>query len=264
MQSPVGRSPGVARRVLIDLAVRDYQRQYQGTYLGFVWMFLQPLLFIAVLYMIFTVGFRAQRTVDMPFGLYLVCGMISWNYISGNLGAITGIVRAHAYLVKKVDVDLSVLPAVKLLSSLLPHLFLIGFAIGVAWWQGYEPAWYTLQVFYYLGASMVLLTGLGWISCSTSLFVRDVSNIVTVVTQFGFWLTPVFWNIRMIPDQYHWLIKLNPAVYVVTGYRDSIVAGIPLWDRWAEGAYFWSLALAICFIGHRVFKRLRPHFAEVV
>ena len=204
-------------RVIFDLSVRDYQQQYQGTYLGFVWMFLQPLLFIAVLYMIFTLGFRAQTTVEMPFSIYLICGMICWSYFSANFSSTAGVIRAHAFLVKKVDFRLSVLPVVKILGSMLPHMFLVVVAVGLAWWQGFQPTWYTLQVFYYFFAMVVLLIGIGWITSSTSIFVKDVSNIVTVITQFGFWLTPIFWNVTMIPERFRWIVELNPVYYLVTG-----------------------------------------------
>ena len=250
--------------LLRNLILRDYQQQYQGTYLGFLWVFLQPLLFIGVLYLIFTLGFRAQSTVDMPFGLYLVCGMISWTYFSSNLTSITAVLQQYSYLIKKVDIELRLLPLVKLASAMVPHLFLLVVAIGLAWHQGYQPTWYTFQVLYYLFASAFLLLGLGWITCSSVLFIKDISQSVAVVTQFGFWLTPIFWNVTMLPEQYRYLVELNPVYYIVTGYRDSIVQQIGVWERPEQTIYFWVVALAVFFVGRKVFNRLRYHFAEVV
>lgn len=220
-----------ARSLLFDLARRDYQQQYQGAYLGFLWVYIQPLLFIGVLYLIFTLGLRAQQTMAVPFALYLICGMVCWTFLSGNMSSIGSVVSSHAFLVKKVEFDLSILPFVKILSSMTSHVFLLCVAIGLAWYQGFHPSWYTLQVFYYFLCMCVLLTGVGWITSSTSVFVRDVSNVVAIVTQFGFWLTPIFWNLSMLPAQYQWIIKLNPAYYLVSGYRDAILLGIPFWHR---------------------------------
>jgi lipopolysaccharide transport system permease protein/teichoic acid transport system permease protein len=251
-------------RILVDLALRDYRAQYQGTYLGFVWMYLQPLLFIGVLYLIFSLGFRAQRTVTMPFGLYLVCGMICWQYFSTNLASMSNVVRSHAFLVKKVNFDLSLLPTVKLVSSLPAHLFLVTFAVVLAWHNGYHPSVSMFQLIYYLVCMLALLTGLGWMTSSASVFVKDVGNVVTVCTQFGFWLTPIFWNVEMIPDAYRWLVKLNPAYYLVSGYRDSIILGTPFWAHGQETAYYWSVSLTVLIVGFAMFRRLRPHFAEVM
>jgi ABC-type polysaccharide/polyol phosphate export permease len=109
-----------------------------------------------------------------------------------------------------------------------------------------------------------ILLGLGWLTSSTNLFVSDVANIVAILIQFGFWLTPIFWNISMIPQQYHWIIKLNPVCYLIQGYRDSLVAHVPFWDHLLQGAYFWVLTAVLLLSGIAVFGKLRPHFAEVV
>jgi lipopolysaccharide transport system permease protein/teichoic acid transport system permease protein len=253
------------RRVIYELAKRDFQQEYQGSYLGFVWMFLQPLIFISVLYFVFTLGFRSgTENAEMPFVLYLIPGMISWLYFSDTFRSTAGVISSHAFLVKKVDFRLSILPIVKILSALVPHIFLVGVAIGIAWYMGFQPTLYTLQLFYYYFAMVVLLLGLGWLTSSTSVFVKDVTKVVAIFVQFGFWLTPIFWNIKMIPVEYHWIIKINPANYIVTGYRDSIVTQTPLWLHQEEAAYFWGLTFIFFITGISVFRRLRPHFAEVV
>ena len=252
------------RAIIYELAKRDFQRQYQGSYLGFVWMILQPLVFICVLYAIFSLGFKSGADSGMPFSLYLVTGMICWMYFSENLSASSGIIRDHSFLVKKVDFRLSVLPIVKMLSSLIPHLAMILVAIGLAWYQGYSPSLYTLQVGYYTLAMCSLLLGLGWLTSSTSIFVKDVTKVVAIFVQFGFWLTPLFWNIQMVPQAYQWIFKLNPAYYIVTGYRDSIVSQIPFWERPEETAYFWLITVLFLGVGISVYRKLKPHFAEVI
>lgn len=251
------------RSIIFELAKRDLQQQYMGSYLGFVWLFLQPLLFISILYMIFTMGFRAGISDDMPFAIYLVTGMVAWLHFSSNFSANTGVIRSYSFLVKKVDFRLSVLPIVQMLSSLVTHVFLIVVAIGLAWYKGYAPTIYTFQVAYYLIAMSALLLGLGWMTSSMSIFIKDVTKIVAVLVQFGFWLTPIFWNISMIPDKYKWIIELNPAYYIVTGYRDSIVGQVAFWER-GNTVYFWFFTLVTLYVGISIYRRLRPHFAEVV
>lgn len=251
--------------MIFELARRDYQQLNQGSYLGFVWNYLQPLLYIGVLYGVFTLGFRQGAIQDgLPFGLYLLSGMICWLYFAANLTSITGVIRAYSFLVKKVDFRLSVLPFVKLLGSLLPHLLLVALLLVVASLNGYPPGLHSLQLLYYYLCMATLLTGLGWITSSTSLFVRDISNAVGIFTQFGLWLTPIFWSITQVPQQYQWIAKLNPAYYLVTGYRDSITGAHYFWQRPEESLIFWSINLALLVLGTTVYRRLKPHFAEVV
>ena len=110
----------------------------------------------------------------------------------------------------------------------------------------------------------MLLLGLGWLTSSTNVFVKDVSKLVGIIVQFGFWLTPIFWNISRVPQEYQWIIKLNPAYYLVSGYRDCLLYHRWFWERQNETLYFWALTTVILFLGIIVFKRLRPHFAEVI
>lgn len=252
--------------VLFELAKRDYQQLNQGSYLGFLWNYLQPLLFIGVLYSVFTLGFRPgiMREDGLSFGLYLLSGMVCWLYFAGNLSSITGVISAYSFLVKKVDFRLSVLPFVKLMSSFLPHLLLVVFMIVIAVLNGHRPGLHSLQFVYYYFCMAALLTGLGWITSSTSVFVKDVRNVVGIVTQFGLWLTPIFWNIAQVPSQYHWIVKINPVYYLVSGYRDSITGGRYFWERVDESVLFWVMNLILLVLGVVVYRRLKPHFAEVV
>jgi ABC-type polysaccharide/polyol phosphate export permease len=109
----------------------------------------------------------------------------------------------------------------------------------------------------------VLLLGLGWMTASTSIFVSDVKKLVMVLIQFGFWLTPIFWNISKIPEKFRWIIELNPMYYIVTGYRDSIITQVPFWER-GNTIYFWCFTLVCLYLGISIYRKLRPHFAEVI
>jgi|TARA_B110000908_G_C10255697_1_gene455298 lipopolysaccharide transport system permease protein/teichoic acid transport system permease protein len=255
-----------SRNLIFALVKRDYKQQNQGSYLGLVWNYLQPLLFVTVLYSIFTLGFRSGDNLDgMPFSVYLVSGMVCWLYFSANLTSITSVIRTYSFLVKKVDFRLSVLPIVKIISTALPHLILFSLTIVLAYYHGMKPGLHTMQFVYYFACMVLLLLGLGWLTSSTSIFVKDISNVVAIVTQFGMWLTPIFWRIETMPENIQWALKLNPVYYVVSGYRDSLTGQTYFWQRpILETLTFWVVTLALLLIGALVFRRLKPHFAEVM
>ena len=97
------------RSILFELAKRDFQSQYMGSYLGFVWIYLQPLLFMALLVLVVTVGFRQGTTAGgVPFAVYLVTGLTAWLYFSENLNSSTTVIQQHAFLLKKVDFRVSI------------------------------------------------------------------------------------------------------------------------------------------------------------
>ncbi|NOQ14555.1 MAG: ABC transporter permease [Methyloprofundus sp.] len=253
------------RELLLELAQRDFQKKYMGSYLGFFWVYLQPLLFISVLYFVFSFGFKAGGSTNgVPFVVFLLTGMTSWFYIAENFSAMTNVISNHSFLLKKVDFRLSLLPMVKLMSSFIPHVFFILITFIIAYINNIYPTLYALQLVYYYFSMVVLLIGLGWLTSSTQIFVPDVSKIVSLLVTFGFWLTPIFWKIDKVPQEYQWIVMLNPAAYIVQGYRDSIISHTWFWERPYEALYFWGVTLIILLAGITIFKRLRPHFAEVV
>lgn len=252
------------RSILYELARRDFQKQYMGSYLGFVWVYLQPLLFITVLYAVFTFGFRTGHSAEgVPFAVHLITGMIAWFYIAENLNAGVNVIKSHSFLLKKVDFRLSMLPIVKLMSSFVPHLFFIFIAILVAILNGVYPSFYLLQLVYYFVAMLSLLLGMAWLTSSSNLFVPDISKVIGVIVTFGFWLTPIFWDLSQIPEKYQWIVQLNPAVYIVEGYRDSIINHIAFWEKPYQTLYFWIFTVLTLSLGIKIFQKLRPHFAEV-
>jgi ABC-type polysaccharide/polyol phosphate export permease len=252
------------REALYELAKRDFLSQYKKSYLGFFWAYIQPLTYILLLFLVFTFGLRTNPAGKLPFVVYLISGMVAWLFFSQTLTSLTNVVSAHSFLVKKGNLNLGILHISMICSAAVTHLVLVSVSLVICWLNGLVPSLYSLQVVYYLIAMFILLMGLGWITSSTSLFVEDVSNVVTILTQFGFWFTPIVWNISMIPRQYHWIIKMNPVYYIVTGYRDSLIYRVPFWSKPLEALYFWSLTGFILGVGAVVFKKLRPHFGGVV
>jgi ABC-type polysaccharide/polyol phosphate export permease len=210
-------------------------------------------------------GFKSGSSSEgVPFVVYLISGMIAWFYIAENLKAGTVIIKQHAFLLKKVDFRLSILPIVKLLSSAIPQLFFIFIAIIVAALNGIYPSLYTFQIIYYFIAMIILLLGISWLTSSSNIFVPDIAKFIGVIVTFGFWLTPIFWDLSKVPEQYQWVVKLNPAVYIIEGYRDSIINHVWFWEKPYETLYYWSFTAIVLWTGITVFKRLRPHFAEVI
>ncbi len=252
------------RGAIYELAKRDFESQYKSTYLGIVWGFIHPLSYILVLLLVFSIGLRSNPGNDIPFVVYLIAGMIPWQFFSGTLTSLTKVVNAHSYLVKKGDLSLAILHVAKILSSLVTHIVLIFVCFIVSWVYGFPIGFHSLQIFYYLVAMCLLLLGLGWITSSTSIFIEDVANVVTIFVQFGFWFTPIIWNISRIPQKYQWVAKLNPACYIVSGYRDSLIYGIPFWAKPMETLYFWVLTAVVLLAGAVIFRRLKPHFGEVI
>lgn len=254
-----------SRELLLSLIKNDFRKQYLGSYLGLVWAFIQPLTFVVVIWFVFEIGFRSGPTTNgTPFFLYLITGMIPWFFISNAFISGTGAIVNNSFLVKKVSFRISILPLVEIGSALIIHLALVGFLVFAFLLYGYMPTIYWLQLPFYILCSIVLLLGLSWLTSAIRVFVKDIGNFIGVLMQIGFWATPIFWSIDMIPASYQWILKLNPAFYIVDGYRNTFIYETWFWENQNLTLYYFGLTIFCLAFGAIVFKRLRPHFGDVL
>jgi lipopolysaccharide transport system permease protein/teichoic acid transport system permease protein len=220
---------------------------------------------IGVLWFVFEVGFRVGAAPGgVPFVLWLMAGIIPWYFFAGALNGGTQAIISNSFLVRKVDFRVSILPLVKIASALAIHLVFLALLAVVLLVYGYTPTLYWLQALYYLFCLMLFLLGLSWLSASLMVFSKDMGQLVALLLQIGFWATPIFWNLSMVPERYRIWVELNPMYYIVQGYRDSFVTQVWFWEKGELSLYFLSLTLVTLAAGALVFKRLRPHFADVL
>jgi ABC-type polysaccharide/polyol phosphate export permease len=252
------------RQMLWSLTKNDFKQRYLGNMLGVLWAFIQPTVTILIFWFIFQVGFKAQPVDDFPFILWLIAGMFPWFYFAEGLANGTNSIVANNFLVKKVVFRVSLLPIVSLMTALAIHAFFICCMFAMFLYYGYSAEIYWLQIPYYLFSLSVLLLGLSWLTSSIILFFKDMGQFVAMMIQFGFWLTPIFWSMKMVPEKYHWIVQLNPLVYIIDGYRNSMIYHQWFWNDINMTLYFWLVTAGIFILGGLTFRKLRPHFADVL
>ncbi|MNI39229.1 Teichoic acid translocation permease protein TagG [compost metagenome] len=190
--------------------------------------------------------------------------MIPWNFFADSLNSSSNSIIEYSYLVKKVVFRVSILPIVKIYSALFVHFFFILFLFVMFMFYGYSPSIYYLQLPYYLGSMIVLVIGLSWLTASLAVFLKDVGQIVAMLIQFGFWLTPIFYSLEIVPDKYAFILKLNPMFYIIEGYRETFIYNKWFWEHPNLTLNFWVVTIIILTVGIVLFKKLKPHFADVL
>ena len=254
----------VKRSLIISLAKRELASQYIGSLFGLFWTFINPLVTIFVFWVIFSVGFKVQPVNDVPFVVWLAAGMAIWFCFTDIINGSTGVVVKYSQLIKKTFFPASILPLVKAVSGLFTHAVFLLVLVGLIIFQGMPFNLYWLQFLYYLWCMLVFALGIGWLLAALQVFVRDTVHFVGVVLQLGFWATPIFWDLNIMPEKLQIIFKLNPMYYVVQGYRESFIYFEPFWHHPVQTLYFWAVALLMLVIGPVVFRSLRPQFADVL
>lgn len=176
----------------------------------------------------------------------------------------TVVFREYTYLVKKVVFNIRILPTTKILSNLYTHLFFILIGIAVALINGIYPSAMSLQLIYYLFCMCAFLTGLTWLTASIQPFLPDIMQLITIVLQLIMWTLPILWSPNQFDSGLVSILKLNPLYYVVQGYRESFLSEAWFWEHGTYTLYFWVFTLVMFVIGSAVFRRLKPHFSDVL
>lgn len=259
------------KRLILGLVKNDFKVKYAGSYLGVIWAFVQPVITILLYWIVFEYGLRVVTTdTKIPFAIWLITGMIPWFFIADAVSNGSNGFYEYNYLVKKVVFQISIIPFIKVLSSLLVHFVFMVFLMFI--YMLYNsigtdisfPTIYLLQLPYYTICAIVLSLGIVYITSSITVFFKDLAQFITIMLQIGMWATPILWNISMVPDKYKWIVYANPVNYIVEGYRSALIGGIWFWQIPYQSLWFWCCTMMIFIVGMLVFKRLKPHFSDVL
>lgn len=257
------------RKLVLDLGKADFRKRFVGSYFGIVWMFIQPIVTVAIYAFIFGEhGFKSAPPVpNASYVVWMVPGIVPWFFFSEALNGITNCLQEYSYLVKKVVFRVELLPLIKLISCLLVHGFFVLILFGLYLISGHMPRLSWIQVLYYSFAASMLALGIGYFTSAVNVFFKDMAQIVTICLQFGIWMTPIMYSEQLFTGSAPWLstvFKINPFYYIVAGYRDSMLTGAAFWQRPTLTLYFWAVTLLLLLGGLRMFARLRPHFSDVI
>ena len=250
--------------LIVSMAKREVAARYVGSFLGFVWTFINPMVTIFVFWVVFSLGFKVQPKNNVPFVVWLTAGMSAWFVFVDIVNGSAGVIVSNAHLIKKTLFHSHILPVIKIISCLITHSVFLFVLIGLIVFQKMPFSFYYLQFLYYLLCMCVLALGLGWAVSALNPFIRDIGQIVSVVLQMGFWATPIFWDIHIMPPKIQMVFKCNPMFYIVQGYRESFIYFSPFWRHPYQTLYFWGVAITAFVIGALIFKKLKPQFADIL
>lgn len=259
-------APWRHRALVRSLVVREVAGRYRGSVLGLSWAFFHPVLMLTVYTFVFSVVFRARWNTGsdsrVEFALALYAGLIVFNLFQECITRAPGVIVSHTNYVKKVIFPLEVLPWVNLGAALF-HL-LVGFAVWLLFYVvAYGLPHPTVLLLPVVVAPFALmLVGVSLILASLGVYVRDVGQIVALATTVLLFMSPIFYPVSALPEQFRLVMHLNPLTPVIEMARDVL-----MWGRLPDPALFGAYALgcaACAFLGFAWFQKTRQGFADVL
>ncbi|MBN1569912.1 MAG: ABC transporter permease [Acidobacteria bacterium] len=259
----------IQRSLILNFVARDLKARYVGSFMGLFWSVIHPIVLLVSYTFVFKFIFGIGAPPDAgttSFSLWLFCSILPWLFFQDSLQRSSTIIIDNGNLVTKTIFPSEILPLVVLLSSFVNHL--IGFAIllCIIFFVLGKVSFFILLIPVYLFLLMLFTLGISWFVSSLNVFVRDVSQVLSVVLTFWFWFTPIFYTSNRLTDRLPpkllFLIHFNPLAHVVDGYRDCLLRmRMPDLNILAVLAV---AALAIFILGGLFFRKTKREFVDVL
>lgn len=243
------------RFLIKQLVSRDFKAKYKRSILGVFWSFLNPLLTMIVQYIVFSNLFR----FDIPYyPVYLLSGIIVFNYFSEACGmALTSII-GNATLITKVYVPKYIYPLTRILSSLVNLLISMIPLIIVTMLSGLHPTKAYLLIPLMLVCLAMFCLGLGMLLSAAMVFFRDIQFLWGVLTMIWMYLTPIFYPESILPEQVVWVLKINPLYYFINFLRSCVIDGVS--PEPVVYVQCFLISLCVLAVGAWVFKKSQDKF----
>lgn len=251
------------RYLLGQLVKRDVMLRYRGALFGMVWMFLSPLLMLAIFAFVFGHIFQSrwpQQPDGMPFWLILYSGLIVFNLFADAVSRAPTSVRGYPSYVKKIIFPLEILPLVPLGAGLVHAAFNLAILVLALAFTGHLGAGILLLPLLVIPA-LLLGLGLAWFLAAWGVFIKDMTQVVPLFVQMLLFLSPVFYPASAVPDFLQPIYALNPLGAVIEATRAAVL-GLPVaWTHWTAALV---AGLAASLLGLAFFNHARDEFADVL
>lgn len=254
------------RHLVKTLAQREIVGRYRGSMLGILWSFFNPVFMLGVYTFVFSVVFKARWGVGassrVEFALVLFTGLLVFNLFAECLNRAPNLILQNPTYVKKVVFPLEILPWVSFASALFHALISL-----LVWLLFYLAAFgippLTALLFPLLLFPLLFLSmGCSWFLASLGVYLRDVSHMVSILTTALLFLTPIFYPVSIIPEEYRMMIFLNPLTFIVDQARNLLIFGKG--PDWIGYGVLTLCSALISWAGFAWFQKTRKGFADVI
>ena len=244
---------------------RDILARYRGSFGDAFWAVLNPALLMITYFFVFGVVLQSRFAGDTSrsgFALYFLAGMLPWLPFSEAAGRAPHVMLEYRNFLKKLVFPVETLPVNQVIAGLVTEAFtLLVFLVFLLFARGSIP--FTLLWLPVLLIPQMLFTlGVSWFLSALGVFVRDLGQVIGFLLTLWFFITPICYPETQLPPAVAMVLSKNPIYVLVRGYRSILLESHPpefhsLWK-------LWLLAAVVFVLGHALFHKLRPSFADVI
>lgn len=263
------------RQLLLLLTRRDLEVRYRGSFLGFLWTLIKPLIMLAVYYVVLGQVLGAAKGIDQ-FGIYVFSGLTIYMLFSDSIGASAGSIVGNAGLVKKIYLPREIFPLAAIGGAIfmfaMQLLVLIGAVLVLQQWPDPSGFVYFLPSVFLV---LVYVIAIGLLLSALNVYLRDIQYLTEILLVLMMWGSPIVYSWQMVSrviaefNLPAWLLEVytnNPLTLAVLGFHKSIWgAGTPA-DYPPDLALRMGIAgvvgLLFLFLAHLAFQRMQGNLAQ--
>ena len=254
------------RELIVQLTRREVLSRYRGSILGLAWSFFNPLLMLVVYTFVFSVIFKARwgpgDESKADFAIVLFVGLIIHGLFAECLNRAPGLILANVTYVKKVVFPLEILPWVAAGSALFHSAVSIAVLLAAQLVVQQALAWTIFFLPIVLLPLLFATMGLAWFLSSIGVYMRVIGQTIGIFTTVLLFLSPVFYPVDVLPENYRILLLLNPLTFVIGDARRVLIWGQP--PDWTGLMIYAAASFVVAWLGFGWFQRTRRGFADVV
>jgi len=248
------------RELLYFLTLRDIKVRYKQTLMGAVWVVIQPLMTMLIFTLIFN-KFARLDTKDIPYPLFAYSGLLLWTFFSNAVTTGTYSLVNNSHLVTKVYFPRVFMPAAAVGAGLVDLAIASLLLISLAIYYGVRPSWGALLLPLMVILAAMLALGTGMLVSALTVKYRDLRHALPFVMQFWMFASPVIYPSSIVPDQWRWLLLINPMTGILEGFRAALTGQPFDWTMLVISAAVATTLLAVAFY---VFRGLEDTFADLI
>ena len=248
------------RELLYFLTWRDLKVRYKQTLLGAAWAIIQPL-FTMIIFTIFFGILAGIPSEGIPYPLFAFAGLLPWTFFSNAVTQSGNSLVGSANLISKVYFPRMIIPGAAVVAGLADMAVAFGMLVVLMAWFRVGVTFNILM----LPALIVLITllaiGVGMWMSALNVKYRDIRYALPFAVQLTMFATPIIYPVTLLPEQWRWVLKLNPLTGIIGGYRSALF-GRPF--DWAAIAISTVVTIALLVFAAFYFRRMERTFADIV
>ncbi|MFZ5469895.1 MAG: ABC transporter permease [Myxococcota bacterium] len=248
------------RALLWSLTLRELKARYRASILGFLWTFLNPTLLMLVYALVFSVYMRQQ----IPrYTYFMFVGLLPWIFFASSVTGGTSAISDRRDLLTKVRFPAQVLPATVISTNLCNYLLSLPLMVLLGVLYGDWPSWHAVFFPAVTAIQTLFVLALVFALSAINVRFRDLQHVIGNLVTLWFFLTPVLYSARVIPERYReLLVNANPMAVIITSYQaifydHQLPPALPL-------ASVAVLSTGVLWVATRIFEARREEFAELI